>query len=133
MYALFRKFGRNWLTDFLDDAWVDAYQLDDDPETGKEMTGLKALAADLGQSQNTLAALRRRFERMRTYGFLKPKKRMTRWAASCSYLEAGNHVVLEFGRYGSDLDAYILVANFLTRRIHREYVERKEALPGPEG
>ena len=42
------------------------------------------------------------------------------------YLQAGTNVVLEFGRYGSDLGAYILVANFLTRRIHRQYVERKE-------
>ena len=36
--------------------------------------------------------------------------------------------MLEFGRYGSDLGAYILVANFLTRRIHQLYVEKKEAV-----
>jgi DNA helicase HerA-like ATPase len=33
---------------------------------------------------------------------------------------------LEFGRYGSDLVAYILVANYLTRRIHAAYVEQVE-------
>ena len=49
------------------------------------------------------------------------------------YLEAGTNVVLEFGRYGSDLGAYILVANFLTRRIHRLYVERKEKSFGEAG
>ncbi len=37
------------------------------------MRGLKALADDTGQGQQTLAALRRRFERMRNYTFLKSK------------------------------------------------------------
>ena len=41
--------------------------------------------------------------------------------------------MLEFGRYGSDLGAYILVANFLTRRIHRQYVEKKEDSFGEAG
>ena len=72
VYALYRKFGKTWLTDFLNDEWVDAYG-GFDPDTGKEVSGLKALAEDTGQSQNTLAALRRRFERMRNYNFLKPK------------------------------------------------------------
>ncbi len=41
------------------------------------------------------------------------------------YLEAGKHVVLEFGRrYRDNLVAYILVANLLTRRIHAQYVDR---------
>ncbi|MCL4253464.1 MAG: ATP-binding protein, partial [Anaerolineae bacterium] len=35
-------------------------------------------------------------------------------------------VVLEFGRYGNALDAYMLVANYLSRRIHAEYVEKVE-------
>ncbi len=72
VYALYRKFGKAWLSDFLDDDWVDnytAYVQEDE----KPLSGLKALAEDTGQGQNTLAALRRRFERMRNYGFLKPK------------------------------------------------------------
>ena len=36
------------------------------------------------------------------------------------------HVVLEFGKYGRDTDAYILVANLLTRRIYDRYAEYKE-------
>ena len=43
------------------------------------------------------------------------------------------HVVLEFGRYGNDLNAYILVANLLTRRIHDRYVSRKEEAEGGNG
>jgi hypothetical protein len=125
VYALHRKLGPRWLPNFLDDQWVDSYG-GIEPDTGKPVTGLRALAADLGQSQSTLAALHRRFERMRTYGFLKPHALDDSVGRIMRYLEAGTSVVLEFGRYGSDLDAYILVANFLTRRIHHKYVERKE-------
>jgi uncharacterized protein len=125
VYALHRRFQKKWLTDFLDDDWIDAYG-DFDPETGKEIKGLKALAEDLGQNYNTLAALRRRFERMRNYGFMRPSAPDDSVGRIMKYLQEGNNVVLEFGRYGSDLGAYILVANFLTRRIHKQYVERKE-------
>ena len=41
--------------------------------------------------------------------------------------------VLEFGRYGSDLTAYILVSNLLSRRIHNRYVALKEAAEGGSG
>ena len=34
--------------------------------------------------------------------------------------------MLEFGRYGNSLEAYMLVANYLTRRIHHHYVEKME-------
>jgi DNA helicase HerA-like ATPase len=126
VYALHRRFRGDWLTYFLDDVWVDGYG-GFDPDTGKEIAGLKALARDTGQAENTLAALRRRFERIRTYGFLRPKTLDDSVGRIMKYLDAGTNVVLEFGRYGSDLGAYILVANFLTRRIHREYVKKKEA------
>ena len=125
VYALSRKLGRSWLSNFLDDEWVDA-QGGFDPETGKETTGLKALAEDTGQAQNTLAALRRRFERMRGYEFIVPKTVDDSVKRIMESLEDGKNVVLEFGRYGNDLSAYILVANFLTRRIHRQYVRQKE-------
>jgi DNA helicase HerA-like ATPase len=132
IHALYRKFGRTWLHKFLDDEWVDAFG-GTDPESGKNIAGLKALAEETGQAQNTLAALRRRFERMRTYGFFRPRAADDSVGRIMKYLEAGTHVVLEFGRYGSDLGAYILVANFLTRRIHQLYVERKERSFGADG
>src|SRR5690606_2671018 len=47
-------------------------------------------------------------------------------------LDNGTSVVLEFGRYGNSLEAYILVANYLTRRIHEKYVERVEKALGDE-
>ncbi len=132
VYALFRKFGKAWLSDFLDDDWVDNYTTYVQ-EDEKPVSGLKALAEDTGQGQNTLAALRRRFERMRNYAFITSKHQDDSVGRIMKYLEAGNNVVLEFGRYGSDLGAYILVANFLTRRIHRLYVEKKEKSFGEAG
>jgi DNA helicase HerA-like ATPase len=132
IHALYRKFGRTWLSNFLDDDWMDSFG-GLDPESGKDVTGLKALAGESGQTQNTLAALRRRFERMRNYGFLRPIAADDSVGRIMRYLEAGTNVVLEFGRYGSDLGAYILVANFLTRRIHQQYVQRKERSFGTGG
>jgi len=136
VYALARKFKKEWLANLLDDDWIDAFTYtvySEDSEKEKTLTGLKALAEETGQGQQTLAALRRRFERMRNYGFLKPRALDDSVGRIMKYLEAGTNVVLEFGRYGSDLGAYILVANFLTRRIHRQYVQRKEASFGAAG
>jgi len=42
------------------------------------------------------------------------------------------NVVLEFGRY-TDITAYILVANLLTRRIYNQYRERTEKALGENG
>jgi DNA helicase HerA-like ATPase len=42
----------------------------------------------------------------------------------------GTSVVLEFGTYGNTLAAYILVANYLTRRIHERYVRQKNQAAG---
>ncbi len=49
------------------------------------------------------------------------------------YLLHGTNVVLEFGAYGNDLPAYMLVANVLTRRLHEVYRERIEAVHGGTG
>jgi DNA helicase HerA-like ATPase len=42
------------------------------------------------------------------------------------HLLRGTNVVLEFGEYGNDLAAYMIVANVLTRRLHEEYRKRTE-------
>ncbi len=125
MYAMRRRMGKTWLGDFMTDEWVDAYVTLDET-----VSGLKALAEDLGQPQQTLAALRRKFERFWRYSFINDKSADDSVNRILEYLQAGTSVVLEFGRYGSDLGAYLLMANYLTRRIHRRYVELKEAAFG---
>jgi hypothetical protein len=68
-----------------------------------------------------------RFER---YGFLQPKAHDDSVDRILKHLDANTNIVLEFGRYGNMLDAYIFVANFLTRRLHQKYVEKKESAFG---
>ncbi len=41
------------------------------------------------------------------------------------HIEAGRHIVLEFGRQ-NNLISYMLATNIITRRIHAEYVRRSE-------
>ena len=48
-------------------------------------------------------------------------------------LNMPSSVVLEFGRHGTNLAAYILVANFLTRRIHHRYVSQMDRAAGKQG
>ncbi|MEA3336094.1 MAG: ATP-binding protein [Chloroflexota bacterium] len=123
IYALHRRIGKQWLANFLDDKWIESWG---DPEEGPGASGLKGLADAMGQTYQTLAALRRRFERFRRYGFLVPKAQSDTIDYLFKHLDNGTSVVLEFGRYGNSLDAYLFVANFLTRRLHRKYVVKKE-------
>ncbi len=128
IFALRRRLGKEWLANFLHDDWLDSYRSrsNEDDAGSTNSTGLKALAEDTGQTFQTLAALRRRVERFLRFGFLKPKVHDDVIDYLFRHLDNGTSVVLEFGRYGDSLDAYIFVANFLTRRLHRKYVVKTE-------
>lgn len=80
----------------------------------------------------SLSALIRRLERFRRFDFLVPQAAGDSVNEIINYLENGYNVVLEFGRYGNALEAYILVANYLTRRIRNHYVHRVEESLGDE-
>jgi DNA helicase HerA-like ATPase len=80
----------------------------------------------------SLSALIRRLERFRRFDFLVPQAAGDSVNEIINYLENGYNVVLEFGRYGNALEAYILVANYLTRRIRDHYVRRVEESLGDE-
>nr|PZN50947.1 MAG: hypothetical protein DIU68_17365 [Chloroflexota bacterium] len=80
----------------------------------------------------TLAALQRRLQRFERWEFLVPESTGDTVQQILTKLDNGTSVVLEFGRYGNSLEAYILVANYLTRRIHEKYVERVEKALGDE-
>ena len=114
-FRLERKFGRRWLSSFL---------------ATESKDGLHMLAEELGEHEGTLSSLRRRLERFRRFGFLDEKSGHDAVGNVLRYLERGTHVVLEFGRYGTDMAAYILVANLLTRRIHDRYVKMSESAQG---
>ena len=111
-YNLEQKLGhKRWLKDFLN-------------LEGRE--AVYELAKDINIQPNALVALYNRLSRLKRFGFLVPRAHDDSVKRILEHLDRGIHVVLEFGRYGNDLTAYILVANLLTRRIHQRYVHRKE-------
>jgi hypothetical protein len=48
-------------------------------------------------------------------------------------LNKPSSVVLEFGKHGTNLAAYLLVANFITRRLHQRYVRQMDLAAGKRG
>jgi DNA helicase HerA-like ATPase len=113
-YSLRREWGRGWIKRLLEANSVD----------------LEELAENTTINRASLDALSRRLERLTHFDFLRDSWKGDSAQRIIEYLEKGISVVLEFGRYGNSLEAYILVANYLTRRIHRMYVERMERALG---
>lgn len=119
LYFLRRKLGHGWVARLLDEE--DRLEdLDEALERGTLHGG-------------TLGAIQRKLGMFRRFGFLQPHVDEDPVQRILEYLDRGIHVVLEFGRYGNSLEAYILVANYLTRRIHDHYVKRTEAATGRRG
>ncbi len=82
----------------------------------------------------TLNALQRRLQRFERWDFLSEESIGESVQKIVDYLvNQRKSVVLEFGRYGNELEAYMLVANYLTRRIHQKYVELMEKSLGDDG
>ncbi len=117
MAALERHYGQNWLREFLSL---------EGPAAREE------LAKDLGFNLGVVAALYQSLGRLKRLAFLKPEADSRAVELMLNYLKQGRSVVLEFGRT-NDLLAYMLVANVLTRRIHRDYVTAKEKFLGGFG
>ena len=90
---------------------------------------VRNLANELGVNQGAMIALQNRLSRLERFDFMDETGHGS-VEQILQYLDRGMHVVLEFGRYGNNLAAYILVANLLTRRIYSRYVERKERASG---
>jgi DNA helicase HerA-like ATPase len=104
--------------------WIDRL-LSDTPDEE-----LEALVEGERIVSSTLGAIQRKFEFFRRLGFLVPGSGDDAVDDIFQRLKQGRSVVLEFGRYGNTLAAYILVANFLTRRVHERYVRQKNEAVG---
>ncbi len=113
-YELQKLWGKNWIGQLIDVA----------PEV------MEDLKHELAASFSSVLALKRRMQRFERFGFLRPEALDDSAKKIIEYIEQHKSVVLEFGRYGNALEAYILVANYLTRRIHEMYVERMEKALG---
>jgi hypothetical protein len=119
LYFLRRVLGQEWIVRLLDER---------DP--------LEDLTAALERGTihgGTLGAIQRKLGLFRRFDFLRPQVPEDPVRDLLDYLDRGKHVILEFGRFGNSLEAYILVANYITRRIHAHYVARKEAAMGGKG
>ncbi len=114
-HSLREKFGVSWLRMFLEHP------------SGEDFN---ALAGDMNVPTSTLRALRNRLMQLRRFGFITEGRGGNSVNEILNYLRRGMHVVLEFGRYGNNIDAYLLIANLLTRRIHDRYVRMSEQASG---
>ncbi|MBI1277728.1 MAG: DUF87 domain-containing protein [Anaerolineaceae bacterium] len=83
-------------------------------------------------AEGTLLGLQRRLQRFERWGFLVDESTGDSVTQIINLLMNGKNVVLEFGRYGNELEAYILVANYLTRRIRDKYVDLVERSLGDD-
>lgn len=110
-FLLERRFGTKWL--------IELMKIQGDEE-------LKDLAESIGANFMSLSALKRKLERLSGLSFFTTESRGSRRDAIREMLhcfDAGESVILEFGRY-NNLLAYLLVANVLTRSIRNAYEER---------
>ena len=107
VYQLSRKYGKNWLQ-----ATLDIKDSEDMPE-------------GLNIHESTLHNLQRGLSTISRLPFLSSQSGDNAVQRVLEYLDRGINVVLEFGRY-TDITAYILVANLLTRRIYSQYRSRME-------
>jgi DNA helicase HerA-like ATPase len=117
LYYLHRRLGKDWIARLLDE---------------HDTTAVDELEAEEKVQKGTLRAMQRKFELFRRLDFLRsPTEDMVEYIFNA--LNRGTNIVLEFGVYGNSLAAYVLVANYLTRRIHAKYVEKKNRAAGRLG
>ena len=118
-YDLQRHFrGSNWVREFLD---------------LQGRAEVSDLANSLGVNAQALGSLYNRLSRLKRYDFMSESTVHDSVSRILDQVTSGKHVVLEFGRWGNDTNAYILVSNLLTRRIHERYVRLKEQAEGGIG
>ncbi|MBI4534275.1 MAG: DUF87 domain-containing protein [Candidatus Melainabacteria bacterium] len=116
-YIAREKFGPDWISTLLD---MSGEEIDDFVLTHKgHATALKTLQ-------------RRLHTIVKKTPYLRPRVSHNSINELVRYIQAGNHVVLEFGRQ-NNLLSYMLATNIITRRLHTEYVKQSEAyLANPE-
>jgi len=113
VYQLSRRFGKSWIQDTLN------------------LKGTEELPEGLNIHESTLLNLQRGLATIRRLPFLVSSAPDNTVKRILEYLDRGTNVILEFGRF-TDIAAYILVANLLSRRIHARYREATEKAMGED-
>ncbi|MGA1621521.1 MAG: helicase HerA domain-containing protein [Synechocystis sp.] len=106
---LFSEFGRGWITRLLD--------------MGNE--DIKVFCEEKQGHAGSIMSLQRKLKRLESLKYLKQVSAHNYIDQLLACLEAGKHVVIEFGSQ-SNLLSYMLATNMLTRRIHGIYVKKAE-------
>lgn len=108
-YLLYDRFKKTWLRELLD----------------MDGEAVKEFAESSGAHAGAIGALKRKLSQIRRLSFVREQADFSSVDRMIDALAAGRHVVLEFGRHSNSL-VYMLVANIVTRRIHRRWVDQTE-------
>ncbi len=110
-YLLRSMWGKDWLHQLL----------------SSDPSALANIAEGVGGNRSSLAAVFRKLSQIRDLDFIQPSLAPDedRLLELIGWLERGEHVVLEFGRYRRPL-VYMLVANIMTRHIYDLWVRKTE-------
>jgi DNA helicase HerA-like ATPase len=105
------RLGRDWIAQLTD-----------------EDANIAELNERVGAHEASLSALQRKLMLIRRLAFIQPHvtERDSGLDRLMAALSQRQHVVLEFGQHNSLL-AYMLAANVITRRIHREWTKKVDA------
>jgi len=117
-YIIKERFGPNWIQNLLE---MSGAEIDEFTETHKgHPTAIKTLQRRLGTIVSKIS-------------YLKPRVQQNYIEEILQQIQAGKHIVLEFGRQ-NNLLSYMLATNIITRRLHAQYVRFSEKyLADPEG
>ena len=117
-YILRNRFGKSWLQRLIE----------------QDAADLKDWADEIGANKESLAALYRKLGKIKNLKFVVERSEKQIEGASSNKasinklvqeLRSGKHIDLEFGRV-SNMLAYLLVANLISRRIHQAWVDDAE-------
>lgn len=106
-YLLFDRYKDSWLHTLLE----------------MDSAAIQEFAESSGAHAGAISALKRKLARVARLNFVRERADFSSVDRLIDALAAGRHVVLEFGEHDSSL-IYMLVANIVTRRIHRRWVEQ---------
>jgi len=123
--ALYSSFGRNWFTEF-EQMKVGAMIETDDGKKVPAPDSVAAWANSAGANVMATEGLHIKLGRLFHTPYIVDKPAADGIGEVIKALEAGQHVVLSFGDFESDLD-YLLVSNLLTRRIRDAWEARTNA------
>ncbi len=86
---------------------------------------IKEFCQDKQGNQSSIMALQRKLKRLESLKYIRNSCRHNYIDQILQSLDAGKHVVIEFGSQ-SNMLSYMLATNMITRRIHKSYVYKAE-------